>query len=217
VASLLVRHFDPAGGRITLGAVDLRELSLVELRRAVCVVEQEAFLFSASVLDNVRYGSASASVGEVEAAVRLAGLEPFIRSLPRGLEDAITEAGRNLSGGQKQRIALARAIVRDPGVLVLDEATSALDSDVEGRIFAGLEDWLSRRTVIVMAHRLSTVARFQRVVLLENGKVAGDGTIDSLLQKCPGFKSLFAEQLAVGGPGGDAGHARKAVASAGGR
>ena len=201
VAGLLVRHLAPESGRISLDGVDLRTLPLADLRRIVCVVEQEPFLFSDTLRANVRYGTPSASLDDVDEALRLAGLDGFVRSLPQGLDESIVQAGRNLSGGQKQRIALARAIVRDPVVLVLDEATSALDSDVEGRIFAGLEGWLERRTTIVMAHRLSTVSRFDRVVVLHDGRVAGDGPIEFLIRSCPAFNVLFAEQLAVAGPG----------------
>jgi len=108
----------------------------------------------------------------------------------------LREGGRDLSGGQKQRIALARAIVRDPSVLVLDEATSALDSDSERLIFERLEEWLRQRTVVVMAHRLATVSRFDRVVVLQAGRIVGDGSVPELVRRCPAFCQLFAEQLA---------------------
>ncbi len=197
VGNLLLRHLEPRAGRILLDGRDLRTLPLVELRRAICVVEQEPSVFRGSLRDNVRYGSWSAPPAEIERAAILAGLEPLVRSLPRGLESAVSERGHDLSGGQKQRIALARAIVRDPAVLVLDEATSALDSDTEASIFASLQDWLVRRTVLVMAHRLSTISRFDRIVVLADGRVVGDGTLSALLRSCPIFTQLFAEQLAV--------------------
>jgi ATP-binding cassette subfamily B protein len=115
--------------------------------------------------------------------------------MPGGLDGSLLEAGRNLSGGQKQRIALARAVLSDPPVLVLDEATSALDSETEGKLLDDLGPWLARRTVIVMAHRLSTVARYPRVIVLADGRVAGDGPVSRLLDSCPPFRALFAGQV----------------------
>jgi ATP-binding cassette, subfamily B, bacterial len=195
LACLMLRLMDPDAGRLMLDGIDLHALSLVELRQAVCVVEQEPFVFSGPVAENLRYGARGTSVAAIREAVRLAGLEEWIAALPEGLDTVLTEAGRNLSGGQKQRIALARAILCDPRLLVLDEATSALDSETEAQIFSRLSDWLGKRTVIVMAHRLSTVSRFERVVVLEAGRIVGDGTASELLDTCPVFSTLFAEQV----------------------
>ena len=195
IANLLMRFFDPDQGRILLDGVDLRALRLADLRRAVGVVEQDPFIFSGALIDNILYGSWHASTAAITAAVSLAGLEPLVSSLPGGLHAVLREAGQDLSGGQKQRIALARAVVRDPAVLVLDEATSALDSDSERQIFVQLQDWLRRRTVLVMAHRLATIRRFERVIVLEGGRVVGDGSVSRLLSGCPAFERLFAEQI----------------------
>jgi ATP-binding cassette, subfamily B, bacterial MsbA len=208
LAKLLVRFVDPQAGRVLIDGVDTRTLTLAALRRAVCVVEQEPFIFSCRLIDNLAYGSPHASRRHIEEAAALAGLSALLGSLPAGLDSQLDEAGRNLSVGQKQRIALARAIVRDPAVLVLDEATSALDSDTERQIFAQLEPWLRRRTTLVIAHRLSTISRFARTVVLDGGRVVGDGPVDSLLAHCPVFVQLFAEQL---GPAG----LRRPVAVAG--
>jgi subfamily B ATP-binding cassette protein MsbA len=198
VAKLLVRFVDPQAGRILLDGADLGALTLASLRRAVCVVEQEPFIFSGRLLDNLCYGSWEAPRRRVEEAVALTGLETLVRSLPHGLETPMAEAGRNLSVGQKQRIALARAVVRDAPVLVLDEATSALDSETEAQIFTQLAPWLRQRTTLAMAHRLSTVSRFERVIVLAQGRVVGDGSVTSLVRDCPPFARLFAEQLVVG-------------------
>ena len=160
VANLLLRFLHPDTGRITLDGHDLSQLRMADLRRAICVAEQDPFIFSGSLLDNIRYGARDAARSHIEEAVMLAGLEPYVASMPQGLQTILTESGRNLSGGQRQRIALARTIARDPAVLVLDEATSALDSDTERTIFANMKDWLERRTVIVMAHRLATYQPF---------------------------------------------------------
>jgi subfamily B ATP-binding cassette protein MsbA len=196
LAAMLVRFRDPDRGCIRLDGIDIRELRLADLRRAICVAEQEPFLFSGPLIDNIRYGSWDARPATIEAAVALAGIEPLVRSLPGGLQTPLIEGGRDLSGGQRQRIALARVIVRNPSVVVLDEATSALDSDTESQIFAQLRDWLSQRTVLVMAHRLATISRFPRIVVLENGRVIGDGSVSELLANCPSFSQLFGEQLA---------------------
>lgn len=195
LASLMVRLMDPDAGRLTLDGIDLRSLSLVELRQAVCVIEQEPFVFSGPVAENVRYGARGATLAEIHEAVRSVGLEAWVAGLPDGLATVLTEAGRNLSVGQKQRIALARAILCAPRVLILDEATSALDSETEDLIFSRLSDWLRQRTVIVMAHRLSTVSRLERVVVLEAGHIVGDGTAPRLLGTCPAFATLFAGQV----------------------
>lgn len=195
LAGLLARFFDPVAGSVMLDGRDLRDLRLDDLRRAICVVEQEPFVFRGSVLDNVRYGSWDAPAAAVEAALVRAGLGRWLADLPRGLEGVLAEGGRNLSGGQKSRLALARAIVRDPRVLVLDETTSALDGEVEAQIFAEIGDWLAERTVLVMAHRLSTVSLCPRVLLLVDGKLAADGSVAALVDRSPAFARLFADQL----------------------
>jgi len=195
VANLLLRFLEPTAGRILLDGQDLAQLRMADLRRAVCVTEQDPFIFSGSLLDNIRYGAWNVSRQRIEEAVVLAGLETYVASMPRGLKTYLAESGRNLSGGQRQRIALARTIVRDPSVLVLDEATSALDSDTERTIFANLKDWLERRTVLVMAHRLATVSRFARVAMLQDGAIVADGSIAELVSGCAPFRELFAGQF----------------------
>ena len=195
LARLLQRFYDPSAGRIRLSGRDLLDFQLAELRRLVCVVEQEPFLFSGPLKDNLRYGFWDAPRSAIEEAIFATGLEPLVRGLPGGLEATLEESGHNLSGGQRQRIALARAVVRDPAVLVLDEATSALDSEAEGRIFSSLAPWLARRTVIVLAHRLSTVRRAPRVALLHEGRVAAEGSEAELEESFPLFARLFADQL----------------------
>jgi ATP-binding cassette subfamily B protein len=195
VAGLLVRFFTPEDGVIRLDGIETDELSLADLRKAVCVVEQGPFLFSGPLIDNIRYGSWDAPRQRVDEAIRLAGLEPLVAALPHGVDSPIEESGRDLSGGEKQRIALARAIVRDPAVLVLDEATSAIDSQTEAIVFEGLRLWMARRTVVAITHRLATAIRFPRCIVLDGGRVAGDGSPEVLLKTCPAFAGLFREQL----------------------
>jgi ATP-binding cassette subfamily B protein len=195
LAALLARFLDPRGGRILLDGSDIRELPLAALRRAVCVVEQEPFLFSGPLISNLCYGSPDVPRVVVDEAVRLAGLEPLVDGKQGGLDAVYAESGRDLSGGQKQRIALARAIIRDPAVLVLDEATSALDSEAEEQILLELAPWLARRTVIVMAHRLSTIRRVPSIAVLHEGRIASEGSFGELLLTSAPFRSLFAAQL----------------------
>jgi subfamily B ATP-binding cassette protein MsbA len=200
LARLLPRFLEPDAGAVRLDGLDLRTVALADLRRAVCVVEQEPFLFSGPLRDTLRYGCRDAPPARLAEALAMADLEALVGELPAGLGTDMAEAGRTLSVGQQQRIALARAIVRDPAVLVLDEATSALDSDTEGRIFARLDAWLRRRTTLVIAHRLSTISRFERVVVLDAGRVVADGPLAAILAADPACRRLFAEQIGLGDP-----------------
>jgi ABC-type multidrug transport system fused ATPase/permease subunit len=200
LAALLMRFYGPQRGRILLDGVDIAALSLDSLRRHVCVVEQEPFIFAGRLCDNIRYGSPHAGIEDVARASSAAGLDPVIDRLPDGLGAAIGEGGKQLSGGEKQRIALARAIVRNPAVLVLDEATSALDGETEADVFDRLDAWLSQRTVIAIGHRFSTIRRFPRVVVLANGRIAADGAADVLLAESVMFVGLFGDQLTAAAP-----------------
>jgi ABC-type multidrug transport system fused ATPase/permease subunit len=207
---LLVGFYTPSHGAIRLDQHDVTTVALADLRRAVCLVEQDTFLFSGTLGRNIAYGNPGAAADDVREAARSAGLEPLLARLPRGLDTTLAEAGRQLSGGEKQRIALARAILRDPAVLLLDEATNALDGEIESALFSRLGEWLRARTVISIGHRLSTVCRFRRAVLLIDGRIAADGAPARLIRDCPRFARLFADQLE---PVSTAASARTSLAS----
>lgn len=192
LARLLVRFLDPVEGAIAFDGTTLAETDLARLRRDVCILEQETFLFRGTLLDNVAYGCDAATVDDALAALSRVSLAP------RAADAPLVEAGRDLSGGERQRIALARAMLRNSPVVILDEATSAIDADLECGILDAMADWMSRRTVVCLAHRLSTIARFPRIVVLDGGRIAGDGCIGDLVETCDAFRELFAEQFVVG-------------------
>lgn len=196
IAGLLVRFVVPTEGTIAIDGRSIDDIPLASLRRAVCVVEQDPFIFSGPLADNIRYGSWDADAETVRSAARMTGLDGLIERLPGGLDGVLVEAGRHLSGGEKQRIALARAVVRDPAVLVLDEATSAIDSETEAAVFTSLEAWMARRTVVQISHRLSTVLRFPRLVMIDGGHIAADGRPADILKENAACGALFADQSA---------------------
>ncbi len=195
LARLIVGFDEARSGLVAIDGCDVRMLSRRDLRAAVCVVEQDPFVFSGPLADNLRLGCPHAPRASIDEAVAMTGLDALVASLPHGLESPLREAGRDLSGGQRQRIALARAIVRNPLLLILDEAMSAIDSESEAATFAAMLPWLRRRTVIVVSHRLATVARLPRVLLIDGGAIAADDHPRRLLDGSPTFRMLFADQV----------------------
>jgi len=205
LVQLLPRLYDPTRGVVRIDGVDVRELTRADLRAAVAYVEQEAFLFSASVHDNVAFGAPDATREQVETATRLAGAHDFVSDLPEGYDTVVGERGVTLSGGQRQRVALARALVTAPAILVLDDAVSALDAGTEGRIRAALRAEAGRTTIVSVAQRLSTILAADRIVVLEGGRVVEKGTHGELLAAGGAYARLFARTLATRtGPGDDA-------------
>jgi ATP-binding cassette subfamily B protein len=192
VSRLLPRFYDLDGGRILLDGVDVRRLRLRELRSAVGIVFEETFLFSDSVAANIAFADPGASQEAIERAARLAGADDFIRHLDEGYATAIGERGYSLSGGQRQRIAIARAILADPRILILDDATSAVDPTKEHEIRDALTEVMQRRTTIVIAHRPATIALADRVVLIDEGRVAAEGTHDQLLARHERYREVLA-------------------------
>jgi ATP-binding cassette subfamily B protein len=200
VARLLLRTREVSAGAILIDGVDLRDLSLAELRRNVAVVFEDVFLFTDTVAANLAFARPDATRAEVERAARLASAHDFITELADGYDTVVGERGFSLSGGQRQRLALARALVADPRLLVLDDATSAVDPAKEHEIRRGLSEALAGRTTLVISHRPATIALADRVVLLDRGRVIAAGTHDQLLATNPRYR----EVLAAAGQGGDA-------------
>ncbi len=194
VFQLLLRFYDPQAGRIMLDGIDLRELDPQALRRAIGLVPQEPVIFSASARENIMCGAAYDDEA-VKAAARQAAALAFIEQLPDGLDTHLGEKGVRLSGGQKQRIAIARAILRDPTILLLDEATSALDSENEQLVQDALEAAMQQRTTLVIAHRLATVLKTDRIVVMDQGRIETIGTHAELLDKSPLYQRLAALQF----------------------
>ena len=195
LVTLIPRFFDPVEGRITLDGVDLREFDPRALRAHVGVVPQETLLFSGTIADNVRYGRPEASDADVTAAAVAANADGFVRSFPDGYATLVGERGVKLSGGQRQRIAIARALLKDPRILVLDEATSSLDSESEALVQSALERLMVGRTTFVIAHRLSTVHGADRIVVIDGGRIVQSGRHAELMASGGLYADLYETQF----------------------
>jgi ATP-binding cassette subfamily B protein len=196
-AALLARFYDVQGGAVRIGGVDVRDLPLAELRRAVAFVPETTFLFSDTVFANIAFARPDARSEEVEHAARVAGAHEFVLRLPEGYETVLGERGFSLSGGQRQRLALARAILADPRVLVLDDATSSVDATKEHEIRAALATVMEGRTTLVIAHRPATIALADRVAVLEAGRIVEQGTHVELLARSARYRRLLALEVAA--------------------
>ena len=194
--SLLARFYDPQAGQILIDGVDIKKVRLRSLRTAIGFVFQETFLFSDTVANNIRYGNPDATMGDVEAAARIAQAHEFIMDLPKGYDTMLGERGATLSGGQRQRLAIARAIISNPRILVLDDALAAVDPETEHHISRALELVMVDRTVFIIAHRLSTVKASDLVIVLEHGRITQAGTHKELLQRPGHYRHIAEVQLA---------------------
>ena len=195
LTALVPRFYDVTAGRVTVDGVDVREVSLASLRSAIGVISQDPFLFSATVRDNIAFGRADLSQDEVERVARAAQAHEFVEQLPQGYDTVIGERGITLSGGQRQRIAIARALAVDPRVLILDDATASVDATTEAHIRVGLREAMRGRTTFIIAHRLSTIALADEIVVLDDGRIAAQGTHDELLESSPVYREIYEHGL----------------------
>jgi ATP-binding cassette subfamily B protein len=192
---LLLRFYDPQEGTITLDGVEIRDLDLHVLRDAIGIVPQDTIIFAADALENIRYGRAGATDEEIIAAARMAAAHEFIEKLPQGYQTFLGERGVRLSGGQRQRIAIARALLKNPPLLLLDEATSSLDAESERLVQGALEAAMAGRTTLVIAHRLATVKKADRILVLDEGRLVETGTHASLVALGGIYANLAALQF----------------------
>ncbi len=196
--NLVPRFYEVASGRIMLNGIDIRRMKQESLMAHVGVVPQETILFSGTVRDNIRYGRPDADEAEVAAAAEAAQAHEFISRLPQGYDTHVEERGVNLSGGQKQRIALARALLMRPSILILDDATSAIDVATETIIQEALRTWMQGRTSFMVAQRISTVLRADKIVVIDKGRIAAEGTHERLMQSSPIYREIYDSQLGAG-------------------
>jgi ATP-binding cassette subfamily B protein len=195
VFQMLLRFYDPGSGCIRVDGQEIVQLDPQDLRRQIGLVPQETVLFGTSAMENIRYGRPGAADAEVHQAAEMAAADGFIRALPQGYETFLGERGTRLSGGQRQRIAIARAILKNPPILLLDEATSALDAESELLVQQALEGLMHNRTTLVIAHRLATVKKVDRIVVLDHGRVQAIGNHESLIRTDPLYARLAALQF----------------------
>ncbi len=195
IADLIPRFYDVSAGRITIDGVDIREYTLQSLRAHIAIVTQHTFLFNDTIRNNIAYGNIHKGMADIERAARAAYAHDFIVQLPRGYDTVVGEWGVMLSGGERQRIAIARALLKDAPILLLDEATSALDSESERLVQAALEALMANRTTLVIAHRLSTVRRADRILVISGGRVVEQGTHEELLALNAEYRRLYELQF----------------------
>jgi ATP-binding cassette subfamily B protein len=195
---LIPRFYDVSEGHITIDGVDIRDLDKETLRRNIGIALQESVLFTGTIRDNIRYGRPDAADEEVIAAAKAAQAHDFIRELPDGYDTELGQRGVNLSGGQKQRVAIARALLVEPAILILDDSTSSVDVETETKIQEALESLMKDRTSFVVAQRISTVLNADKILVLDEGAIVGEGTHRELLAYSPIYREIYESQLGNG-------------------
>ncbi len=195
IAKLLLRFFDTTQGRILFGKVPIENYTLTSLREHIGVVPQDTVLFNDTIFENIRYGRPNASDDDVQKAIELAHLNQFIEKLPEGKDTLVGERGLKLSGGEKQRVSIARALIKNPPILIFDEATSSLDSRSESSILAAIDEISTQYTSLIIAHRLSTIINADKIIVLEEGKIIEQGTHQELLKQKATYFDLWQSQL----------------------
>jgi len=195
IADLIPRFYDPDSGSIMIDGTDLHEIDLKDIRLSLGVVTQETILFNDTVMNNIAYGVDDIPIGTVRKVAQAANALEFIDELPEGFETVIGERGCQLSGGQKQRIAIARAILKNPDILIFDEATSALDTHSERYVQEAIDNLIEGRTTLVIAHRLSTIMKANRIIYIDEGRIAEQGTHDELIAKNARYRELYDMQF----------------------
>ena len=197
IAKLIAGFWDVTGGAITLGGADLRQIPLEQLNRQIAYVSQDNYLFDRTVRDNIRMGKLDATDEEVEAAASAAGCDELIRALPQGYDTVCGGGGGHLSGGEKQRISIARAMLKDAPIVILDEATASMDPENEAMIQRAISRLTKGRTLVVIAHRLGTIAGADQIVVMEKGRIVDHGSQDTLLERCPLYRQMWDAYLGV--------------------
>jgi ATP-binding cassette subfamily B protein len=197
LCSLLPRFYDVTGGKITIDGIDIRDIKLSSLRSHIGLVQQDVFLFSGTLRENVVYGKLDAADEEIWRVIRLARLEKTILNMPNGLDTIVGERGVKLSGGQKQRLSIARMFLKDPSILILDEATSALDTETEAAIQQSLEQLAKGRTTLIIAHRLATIKNADRIVVVTEQGITEQGTHEQLLERDGVYSRLYESQFTM--------------------
>ena len=199
LVNLIPRFYDVTGGRVTVDGVDVRDLTMESLRAQIGMAMQETVLFRGTIRENIRYGRPEASDQEVIAAAKAAQAHDFIVSLPKGYDTDVGQRGVTLSGGQKQRVAIARALLVRPRILILDDSTSAVDVETEIKIETALRELMKGRTSFVIAQRVSTVLNADKIVVLDQGRIAAEGTHAELMSSSPIYREIYDSQLGDGG------------------
>jgi ATP-binding cassette subfamily B protein len=197
--NLIPRFYDANAGRVTIDGFDVKDIKISKLRSHIGISLQEVILFSGTIRDNIRYGSPDATEEEVIEAAKMAQAHEFITAFPEGYDTLVGQRGVNLSGGQKQRVAIARALLVKPKILILDDSTSAVDVETEAEIEKALETLMDDTTSFIIAQRISTVLKADKILVLDNGRIVAEGNHDELMETSPLYQEIYDSQLGEGG------------------